>query len=375
MAEGNRPTQRHYQLLIVGGGPAGLMTAISAARKGVDSILLVEKRREWGLPVQCAEAVPKLISLVARIPRQAVAHRIGHIALHLDGKPIGSLRTPGFVIHREILERHLAHRAAKRGVELLQPARVTEVGEREATLDTGETTVRITADIIAGADGPRSLVRKSMGLPAPLLMRALQHTLPLAQPIEDVEIYFAHGYGAGYAWCFPKGDTANVGLALDPSEPARSLRTLFEDFVSFLKRRGKVAEGEPIRRTGGLIPASGPVLSSVKANRLLVGDAAGLTDPLTGAGIHAAVASGQFAGEAIAAALREDDLSQLQGYEQEWRDLLETFLAEDLRARTRLAQCDEADYPDALREAWRLHKPKSRLRPASLFLRRLRRHV
>jgi geranylgeranyl reductase family protein len=351
------------------------MTALTAARQGVDSILLVEKHREWGLPVQCAEAVPKLISLITRIPHEAVAHRIGHIGLYLDGEPMGQLRTSGFVIHREIFEADLARRAAEHGVECLRSTRVTHVGERDVTLLVGETWVRVEAEVIVGADGPRSIVRDSMGLPSPMLMRALQHTLPLRRAIEGVETYFSPRYGAGYAWCFPKGDVANVGLALDPGEGAKQLRRLFDDLVVSLRVAGKVAEGPAVRRCGGLIPVSGPVSEFVSGNKLLVGDAAGLTDPLLGAGIHAAVASGRFAGRAIAGALKKDDLSCLREHDEECWDLFGTFLGQNLARRTRLAQCSAEEYPETVRSAWRLTKARSRLRPASLLLRRLRRHL
>ncbi|MEW6359966.1 MAG: NAD(P)/FAD-dependent oxidoreductase [Planctomycetota bacterium] len=344
---------RRCQVAIIGGGPAGLVTALTAARDGAKSILLVERKRLWGVPVQCAEYVPKLITQIVEIPPDAVANRIKDLAFFLDGEEIGRVRAPGFILHREILEAALAHEAQRLGVECLQPAMVTDVQGHKICVRMGSETKTVHAEIIVGADGPRSIVRRRVDPVCPVLAGAVQHLMRLPQSSETAEIHFSEKYGAGYAWVFPKGNMANVGLALDPGKKDR-LKLFFRKFIGRLRERGKIRDLHPAQRTGGLIPVSGPAHHTVKGNVLLVGDAAGQTNPLTGAGIYTSVVCGQFAGRAVACAMKDRDLSLLQEYEKDWRDLLGRFLSDALAARSRLAAASPQDYAPALRSAWRI---------------------
>ncbi|NOZ19627.1 MAG: NAD(P)/FAD-dependent oxidoreductase [Planctomycetes bacterium] len=345
--------ERTVQLAIIGGGPAGLVTALTATQEGVKSILLVEKKRAWGEPVQCAEYVPKLITQMVEIPPDAVANRITDITFFLDGEEIGRVRSPGFILHREIFEKVLAKQAERLGVEYLQPATVLEVGGHELHIRLGSETKTVHAKIIVGADGPRSIVRRRIDPAPPILAGAVQWVLPLSRPSETAEVHFSPAYGAGYAWVFPKGNVANIGLALD-SEKKSELKGHFDGFIRRIRKVGKISSLQPTRKTGGLIPINGPAQKTVNENMLLVGDAAGQTNPLTGAGIYTAAACGQFAGRAIAGALREQDISFLQEYGRNWRDLLGRFLSDALTARIHLAAASPQNYADILQSAWRI---------------------
>ena len=85
---------------------------------------------------------------------------------------------------------------------------------------------------------------------------------------------------------------------------------------------------------------------------LLCGDAAGQTDPLTGAGVYNAVVCGQMAGEAVAQAVRQGKEGRIFKYEESWRSLFEKRLSEALTFRQRLAACSAADYGGIVLEAW-----------------------
>ena len=358
MPEPPHPKHARYQVAIIGGGPAGLMTAIAAAQEGAESVLLIERKRQWGVPVQCAEYVPKLITRIIEVPSDAVANRINDLALFLEGEQIGSVRAPGFILHRQLFEQELARKAKELGVECLLGARVAEVGEGRLTTLIGADPKEIRAEIIVGADGPHSILREQIDPAPPDLARGLQYTLPLSRASNAAEVHFSPRYGAGYAWCFPKGEVANVGLALDPDRLAGELRALLDEFTSFLKKEKTIADAKPLRTSGGLIPISGPAAVTVKDNVLLVGDAAGQTNSLTGAGIYTALACGRLAGKAVAKALRDGNLSRLQTYETVWRDLFERFLSDALSARNRLAAADGDKCLDAVRDSWKIARRK-----------------
>jgi len=341
---------REVDVAIVGGGPAGLTTAIHAARAGVESIHLFNAKGAWGVPVQCAEFVPALITQVVEIPDEAIVARTSHIALYLNNRLLRKIAAPGFVLHRHILEHHLAEQAASLGVVCHQGTTVETVEEGKLRAGGEEYSARI----IAGCDGPRSVVRRAMGLPPNALASGLQYVLRDGGNLGgDAEIYFSPRYGAGYAWCFPKGQFVNVGLALDFDRRGR-LGGFLDEFTSRLVRKGKLPSGVVMRRTGGLIPVGGAPPETVRGNMLLVGDAAGQTNPLTGAGIYNAVACGKIAGEVIAKAVKTDDLSLLGEYETEWRDLLHDSLRRALNARRTLERASIRDYESILRKAWKV---------------------
>jgi flavin-dependent dehydrogenase len=214
--------------------------------------------------------------------------------------------------------------------------------------------VEITADVIIGADGPRSLVRARLFGGSPSFAYGLQCAMESgAAPIE-AEVHFAPEYGAGYAWCFPKGAVVNAGLALHGAARRQSLRALRKDFVDRLHAEGKIASTRVLRWTGGVIPVSGPLASAVRGRTLLCGDAAGHAHPLTGAGVFTAITCGQMAGAAAAKALRDEDESALGRYDAEWRSLFGGFLERGLASVRELEAAAPEAYIELVRKAWSL---------------------
>jgi len=340
-------------ILIIGGGPAGLATAIAAAKQGCSSVAVVERKKRWGWPIQCAEMVPRLIGQAVPLEREAIVQAITGLQFHFGDQMIGSLRAPGYVLDRSRFEALLADRAARLGVTFWQPANVRAVASDGVLVSHEGNQYELEAGVIVGADGPHSLVRRVFREEQMEFAYAIQHVLPLAQPSEAADIFLAPESGAGYGWCFPRGSEANVGVAL-PLEERKRLRGALDSLVARLVRSGKIASATPIRRTGGLVPVSGPISQTVIGSMLLVGDAAGQTHPLTGAGILTACACGRMAGEAIARAATQQSFSPLGEYEAQWRDLYGDYLARGLKSRKQLAQARPDEFLEAIRAAWHL---------------------
>jgi flavin-dependent dehydrogenase len=125
--------------------------------------------------------------------------------------------------------------------------------------------------------------------------------------------------------------------------------------LEHLLARLRIAPGAILGRTAGPVPSGGPVARIRVGNVLLVGDAAGHTHPVTGAGIFAALVSGTLAGQAAARAVKSDDLAALDEYEREWN----AFMGGPLRhALSRRRHLDEHWSDDAtalsgvVRETW-----------------------
>jgi flavin-dependent dehydrogenase len=363
---------RPVDVLVVGAGPAGSSAALAAAvrqahaggvlsvskgavaREGA-SVLLVDARQEIGSPVRCAEFVPRLMAREVDIPDDAVAQAVGEMVVLVDGLEAGRVYSPGFILHRERFEAELARRAVAAGAEIVMETRAAPGPDGAVDLVDEEGSRRIRPKVVVAADGPLSRFR-SGGEASPCLP-AVQFAVPLAGPMTCTEVHFARRFRAGYAWLFPKGKVANVGVGCSPAGGRKDIFSLLEAFVEDLRREGKLAAGDPVRRTAGWIPIWGPPASAVaQANGLDVlfaGDAGGFTDPVTGAGIWPAIATGRMAGDAAASAAREGDTSLLSAYDDEWRSLFGAALERSAAARRKMeAEWDSADLACLVREVW-----------------------
>ncbi|MHC5055157.1 MAG: FAD-dependent monooxygenase [Planctomycetota bacterium] len=355
--------ETHVDVLVAGAGPAGLAAARAAALAGA-RVLVADAKREIGLPVRCAEFVPRLMAREVEVPEGAVAQTVEGIVVSVaDGRggarELGRIRSPGFILHRERLEARLAEIAVEAGAELVMRTRAGPSGGGLVRLvgDGGggeRHERRVRARAVVAADGPSSAFRPDRGPRRAL--PAVQVTLPLERESAWTEVRFSREVRFGYAWVFPKGDFANVGLGCEPEGGRRVLLPLLESFVAELRAEGTVGGGAPARRTAGWIPVWGPPETAAGelagAPVLLAGDAAGFTDPVTGAGIWQAIATGRMAGE-CAARSAAGDSSAPPAYDCQWRGIFHDWLARSAAARVRLERdWDARDLEQVVRDAW-----------------------
>ena len=328
-----------WDAIVIGAGPAGSSAALPMARAGM-RVLMIERRRQVGFPVQCAEYIPRILAGEVEAPEAAVAQRVSTLRTYIAGKLAAENIWPGVILNRAVFDRHLADRAVAAGATLWTNRAVSAVEDGAVSLN-GQ---RLTAGVIVGADGPRSLTARSMECAPAEFVYGLQVEAPLTAPMEHTEAHFRPEFVAGYGWLFPKGAWANVGVAAARGAAA-SLPGLLDAFLAGLRERGVVAAGPTRARTGGLIPVSGPPARTVRGRRVLAGDAAGQTDPITGSGIPAAIECGEAAGIAASGALAE--------YEDEWRGMREHSLDRALRhRRTQCAEWNRGSFERLIRRTW-----------------------
>ena len=315
---------RSVDVLVAGLGPAGSAAAAAAARGGA-RVLGVDKRRAVGLPVQCAEFIPRPLGRHARaagVLQQAIE---GMLSVLPSGAAVHT-GFPGLMIDRAAFDQALAEEARGVGAELALATQLVRIDaeHRQATLRGAAGEQTLSYRLLVAADGPHSMVAKSLGLEELETVQTRQYTVPLNAAYRDTDIWLSPEYPGGYAWLFPKGNLANLGLGVD-----KCLRADLKEPLDTLHRR-LVAEGrvgwEIVCRTGGAIPVGGLRASLVVDGTLFVGDAAGLTHPITGAGIAAAVISGEHAGRAAAEYLG-GDMNALDDFEEDMRDQFEASLA------------------------------------------------
>ena len=327
---------KQIDVLVAGLGPAGGSAAAAAARAGL-SVLAVERKQQVGLPVQCAEFIPLPMGKYVQATG-VLTQRIAGMTTRLPSGAVETSDLPGLMIDRAAFDQALAQQAAAQGAELWLGCRLLRLDAQRAIayISTPAGEREIAYRLLIAADGPHSAVAASLGLPPLETVYTRQYTVPLLQPQRNTEIWLSYEYPGGYAWLFPKGEYANLGAGADKRfthDLKQPLDTLHRDLLT----QGLVGE-RIIAMTGGLIPVGGLRVPLAGDNVLFAGDAAGLTHPITGAGIAAAVASGELAGEAAARYVLEGVASALADYDAEIREQYTPSLQRGIARRQWLNQ-------------------------------------
>jgi len=339
-------------ILIVGAGPAGSSAAFASARMGA-KVILLEKRKQVGVPVQCAEYVPWQITQLVELPEGVIAQRINSMRTHLPDGEVVETPTKGFIIYRNLFDQALVRTAVEAGVKIFMQTRVLgyENGLVWARQEGRE--LQINARVIIGADGPHSTVGKWMGQSNTKFIHTAQYQMKLCNKLSSTEVYFRKDIPGGYGWVFPKGKIANVGTGVDLQFGLRPFEAL-NSFIEYL-RKERVIEGERMYVTGGAIPVGGLLSRLWKQNMLLVGDAAGMAHPISGAGVSNAVLCGKMAGEFASRAVSESNMDVLGEYEEECRMLLGEPLMRAFQKRKAMETCwkdNDESLTKTLRSRW-----------------------
>lgn len=341
----------NYDLLIVGGGPVGSVTARFAAKNGVKT-LVIEKRQEIGSPVRCGEGVSltriedevdNIDRWTARSMKGAVLYSPSGYKMEITEKLAGD--EVGVVCERDLFDKEMARLAAQEGADYMVKTSAVSLLEEDGKIvgvkarKMGKE-FEIRAKLTVGADGFESQVARWAGLyeaiPPKDVMTCFQYRMTDIDINADyTNFYLCKEAPGGYAWAFPKDeDTANVGLGVQLSKLTGE-KTPKDYLDEFIANREEFAKGEPVDMVAGAVSVSHPLDKTVMDGLLLVGDAARVVDAMTGGGIVNGVIQGKIAGQFIAEAVEEGRFDEefLQGYEKRWRDKLEDKLWRDYMAK------------------------------------------
>jgi flavin-dependent dehydrogenase len=324
-------------LLVVGGGPVGLAAALHAADAGLD--VVVREPRRGVIDKACGEglmpgAVEALDALGVR-PAGRPLHGIRYVAG--DRSAVADFgRGPGLGVRRTVLHESLQAAAERAGVSIDHRAvRTLEVRDDRVVVD-GEPVRHV-----IGADGLHSTVRRLAGLDAdrhPSRRFGLRAHVQAEPWTPYVEVHWAPD---AEAYLTPVADD-QVGLAVLTASP-RPLPDLLRGFPALLERLGAA----PLSRALGAGPLRQRSRHRVRGRVLLVGDAAGYVDALTGEGIAGGLAQARAAVDAIVA-------GSPRAYERTWRRLTwrHDLLTGGLLTATRSRRVRSALVPAAARVPW-----------------------
>lgn len=301
------------EIAVVGAGPAGSTAAEVAARQGAQ-VILIDRKREIGAPIQCGGFLPQMHELKRLLPRAELPPTLEDIPERyvLQKTKVQRIYAPsggykefsvdGRVIDRRGFDHHLAHRAARAGAQILIATRA-HLEDAGLRLE-GHFSGSLKAKVVVGADGPSSEVARRANMwSRPEVGVCLEYEMvdvdidPLA-----TEMYFGTKWApGGYAWIIPLGkDVANVGVGMIPSylDKGTSLTQILRSFIRYHPVAGDMLRnGKTVAVMRGLVPAGGLNQTIQKNNIMLVGDAAGQVMATSGGGIPLAMVGGRIAGE------------------------------------------------------------------------------
>ncbi len=329
-------TDSWYDAVVVGSGPAGSSAAWALSRAGLRVVLLEKallpryKTCGGGLLARTLRLLPHDLSAVVESEcHQAELH---HHSPRLTYSTLRDIPIVSMVM-RDRFDHLLAQAAERAGTELVAGSAVLAVTVEKDRVRVCTAAGERSARFIVAADGVSSFVARTCGFPA---LRQVAPALECEITVEPnrLENYrkaarFDFGLTPhGYGWVFPKREHLSVGVLTT----RRGCCNLHEEYDRYLRALGL---GKPLteQRHGYMIPLRPRDQLFDFPRVMLVGDAAGLADPITAEGISAAIQSGLWAASAIVEN-RANEAAARRAY----RSLMETTLLADLRAARVLAR-------------------------------------
>jgi len=326
---------------IVGAGPAGSTAAYFISSKGFN-VTLIDKQKfprdkpcGGGLPNHVLKRFGNLIS-----DDMIESHTYGGTTYsptlkykleYKSDKPFNTM------VLRKKFDHGLVKKAVNQGVKFIDGKKVLDIqiskDKAMVILDTG---TKINSDIIIGADGMRSLTAKKLGFRDKNQPRGFGVVEEYELDESIMDKYFNKprlGYLhsklfdlIGYGWVFPKKRHVNIGVGEILYNPQKNKKThnlkeYYKRYLSLLKKQKLIPESIKIKKImGGALPVY-PLKKTYGDRVILVGDAGGFIDSLSGEGIYYAMSSGEIAAETVEKALLKKDTSEkmLSDFQKNWK--------------------------------------------------------
>lgn len=344
-------------IVIIGAGPAGMAASIRLSKEGIDHTVL--ERGTFPKDKICGDALSgKVVQHLNRLDpawnkelEQMADKTIGSYGVRFvapNGRELdipfktdlSELHSPpGYIMPRFDFDAWLAGKAKSDYANILTGATVTRMHRKgdqvEIHFDRNDNREQLTAHLVIGAEGDRSITGKSLSVHSDHLRKEKDHYCAGLRryyqgvhglhPKGFIELHFLPELLPGYLWIFPmSGGRANVGVGMLSSVISRkkiNLRKLMDQLIhEHPALRERFCDSRPLEEIKGWgLPLGSKKRSLSGDNYLLTGDAASLIDPFTGEGIGNALVSGGIAGEIASMAVKQHrfDAQTLSVYDKE----------------------------------------------------------
>jgi len=285
---------------IIGAGPAGLQAAITLSQLGHNPVVF-EEHSIVGQPVQCGEGLSVFAFEDFSLPKdneELCVKEFQRCKIHLSDQHVVYGDVNAFCINRDVFDQILAKKAAELGATILlsnKVATITKSQDGYTIQLEGENESSYQSKFLILAEGYKAQLSKELRFlrPEPMI-KGLEYKIE-GEWSEDLEFHFdAEKYPSGYCWIFPRKDETNIGIITTAKNRRQRLDL-------FLKEKG--ITGAIKRKIGGQIPMNGPLRKINDDNAFLVGDVAGMVNPIFYGGIRLAMTSGKVAGEIVGQSL------------------------------------------------------------------------
>ena len=351
-----------FDVIVVGGGPAGSSAARMVAENGC-TVALIEKEKEiaetvrtsgvtwisdikkFGIPEDCYNPIKKF-SFCSPKNSVAIEDKIAKAAV-LDVRKT---------------YRFLVKRAEDSGSQVFVSTNVSEVlqdsnGDCTGVIaKSGEKKIQFNGKVIIDASGFGSIIAKELGY----VKQWKKFGVGAEYEVKTEKLEYNNWWlmvgqeysPAGYAWIFPTSkNTERIGVGIGKPDsdvdPTVRLNELIDNKTGPIKDLGEI---EKIEFHYGLIPNEGLSRKTVYNNVILVGDSAGQANPLVLEGIRYAIRFGEVAGKVAADAIRNDNVNEttLMSYEKEWKKAIESKINSAVKVQNRWVGLSDEEWDKEL---------------------------
>ena len=405
------------EVLIVGAGPAGASLAAYLSEKGISTIL-IDKKAEIDNPVRCAEYVPAAIGRLFDRPISGINCSKVSMDTYINYEYANTMPSPGFMLDRPVFLKSLVDGFTESGGEFLPGTKAVSFdGGYGGSLKPGSgrpdiqqkdrqnngsgmvsTAVQgpdgkrsaVKSKIVVGADGPNSIVGSHIGSTNSGYVLGLGENIPAeAKDKKKTLIFFSPEIEGGYGWLFPKAGSTNLGIGCQFAGEKKNRRIVLKEIYMDFKKKlfsmdlfdfsndqfDRIREADHTgfgRRSGrmpnqlrpgliaGLIPVSGMLRKAISGSFILAGDAAGLANPITGAGIYNGVLSAKIISGIVPRALKAGDPGLLAMIEKDYENTFRASLERAAEKRKMLlsewksaaGSGDVKNFEKLIRQCW-----------------------
>ncbi len=310
-----------YDVIVVGGGPAGSMAAIEISKSGY-SVCILEKDRDIGMPVRCGEAIGYTgLNQFYKPKKSWIAAELNGVDLispnGIDVK-INFKSETGYILNRRVFDYDLSNIAVQNGSEVYTKSYVEDLIIENGyvsgvIVNNLNKKIKVKSNIVIGADGIGSRIGRLAGIKTKVRMKDMESCIQYSVSNininqQKMRMYVGSKYApGGYLWIFPKGDgKANIGLGISGKySKSKSAQKYLDEFMM-----DNFPEVSILTTVCGGVPCPKPMINPINDGIMLVGDAAHQINPMTGGGIASGMSGGKIGGEIAVKALKANDFSK-----------------------------------------------------------------